>query len=152
MLAHGRWFSPASSTTTTGPHDIAEILLKVVLNTKNQSINRKLSYPFTKECFKFCHAWRLLGSYHSEITTTVYCKIVSNTDILMDKTLYKYTIINWLRGNGFIRVISHQRHLNSDLHFHILIWFFRIKKSLFYNFHKINYLPLRTCLMTLSGN
>jgi hypothetical protein len=41
LLAHGRWFSPgtlASSTTITGRHDIAEILLKVVLNTKNQSI------------------------------------------------------------------------------------------------------------------
>jgi hypothetical protein len=33
LLAHGRWFSlgtPASSTTNTGHHDIAEILLKVV--------------------------------------------------------------------------------------------------------------------------
>jgi hypothetical protein len=28
--------TPASSTTKTGRHDIAEILLKVVLNTKNQ--------------------------------------------------------------------------------------------------------------------
>jgi hypothetical protein len=40
LLAHGQWFSPgtpASSTTKTGRHDIAEILLKVVLNTKNQS-------------------------------------------------------------------------------------------------------------------
>jgi hypothetical protein len=41
LLAHSRWFSPstlASSTTKTGHHDIpvAEILLKVVLNTKNQ--------------------------------------------------------------------------------------------------------------------
>ena len=38
LLAHGRWFSPgtpASSTTKTGRHDIAEILLKVELNTKN---------------------------------------------------------------------------------------------------------------------
>jgi hypothetical protein len=26
LLAHGRWFSPASSTTKTGRHDIAEIL------------------------------------------------------------------------------------------------------------------------------
>ena len=34
LLAHGRWFSPASSTTKTGRHDIAEILLKVALNTK----------------------------------------------------------------------------------------------------------------------
>ena len=36
MFANGRWFSPASSTTKTGRHDIAEILLKVALNTKNQ--------------------------------------------------------------------------------------------------------------------
>jgi len=37
LLAHGRWFSPgtqASSTTKTGRHDIAEILLKVVLKHK----------------------------------------------------------------------------------------------------------------------
>jgi hypothetical protein len=46
LLTHGRWFSPgtpASSTTKTGPHDIAEILLNVPLNTKinqsNQSID-----------------------------------------------------------------------------------------------------------------
>jgi hypothetical protein len=44
LLAHGRWFSPASSTTKTGRHDIAEILLKVALSTINQSINR-LVYP-----------------------------------------------------------------------------------------------------------
>jgi hypothetical protein len=34
LLAHGRWFSPgtpASSTTTTVRHDIAETLLKVAL-------------------------------------------------------------------------------------------------------------------------
>jgi hypothetical protein len=39
LLAHGRWFSPGtptSSTTKTGRHDIAEILLKVALNTINQ--------------------------------------------------------------------------------------------------------------------
>ena len=42
LLAHGRWFSPgtpASSTTKTGRHDIAGILLKVALNTKNQNSN-----------------------------------------------------------------------------------------------------------------
>ena len=41
LLAHGRWFSPgtpASSTTKTDRHDIAEILLKVALSTKNQKI------------------------------------------------------------------------------------------------------------------
>jgi hypothetical protein len=43
FLAHGRWFSPASSTTKTGRHDIAEILLKVALDTINQSINQTIS-------------------------------------------------------------------------------------------------------------
>jgi hypothetical protein len=45
LLAHGRWFSPgtpASSTTKSGHHDIAEILLKVALNTSNQSIQQYL--------------------------------------------------------------------------------------------------------------
>ena len=39
LLAHGRWFppgTPAASTTNTGGHDIAEILLKVALSTINQ--------------------------------------------------------------------------------------------------------------------
>ena len=41
LLANGRWFSPdipVSSTTKFGHHDIAEILLKVALNTKHQKI------------------------------------------------------------------------------------------------------------------
>jgi hypothetical protein len=41
LLAHDRRFSLgtlASSTTKTGRHDIAEILLKVALNTINQVI------------------------------------------------------------------------------------------------------------------
>jgi hypothetical protein len=47
LLAPGRWFSlgtPASSTTKTGHHDIAEILLKVALNTKNQQTNQKITF------------------------------------------------------------------------------------------------------------
>jgi len=39
LLAHGRWLSlatPASSTTKTGRHDKAAILLKVALSTINQ--------------------------------------------------------------------------------------------------------------------
>jgi hypothetical protein len=38
LLAHGRWFSPgtpASSTTKTGRHDLAEILLKVAIRYIN---------------------------------------------------------------------------------------------------------------------
>jgi hypothetical protein len=46
LFAHGRWFStgtPASSTTKTGRHDIAEILLKVVLNNKNFKKNQSIT-------------------------------------------------------------------------------------------------------------
>jgi hypothetical protein len=41
LLAHGRWFSPgtpASSTTKTSRHDIAEILLKVALKHQKSKI------------------------------------------------------------------------------------------------------------------
>jgi hypothetical protein len=59
LLAHGQWFSPASSTTKTGRHDIAEILLKVALNIinqikSNQSITHKddLCTLQNKNCIK----------------------------------------------------------------------------------------------------
>jgi hypothetical protein len=47
----GRWFSPgtlASSTTKTGRYDIAEILLKVALNTKNSITFQALFYTHDK--------------------------------------------------------------------------------------------------------
>jgi hypothetical protein len=49
LLAHGRWFSPGtpdSSTTKTGRHEIAEILLKVALKHQksNQSINQSIEF------------------------------------------------------------------------------------------------------------
>ena len=43
LLAHGWWFSPgtpASSTTKTGRHDIAEILLKMALKHQNSNSNQ----------------------------------------------------------------------------------------------------------------
>ena len=43
LLAHGRWFfpgTPASSTTKTGHHEIAGILLKVALKHKKSKSNR----------------------------------------------------------------------------------------------------------------
>jgi len=46
LLAHGQWFSPASSTTKTGCHDIAEILLKVALkHQKSNQFNQKIPCP-----------------------------------------------------------------------------------------------------------
>ena len=46
VLDRGRWFSPG---TKTGGHDIAEILLNGVLNTKNQSMHPYFSGS-TDEC------------------------------------------------------------------------------------------------------
>jgi hypothetical protein len=46
LLSHGRWFSPgtpASFTTKTGRHDIAEILLKVALSTIIQIIKSNIT-------------------------------------------------------------------------------------------------------------
>ena len=68
LLAHGQWFSsgtPASSTTKTGRHDIAEILLKVALNTKNQInqsffiLNKKsiIVQKYAKKGMTFEHYW-----------------------------------------------------------------------------------------------
>ena len=50
LLAQGRWFSPgtpASPTTKTGRHDVAEILLKVALNTKIHSNSYYSCYILT---------------------------------------------------------------------------------------------------------
>ena len=60
LLAHGRWFSQASSAPKTGHHEIAEILLKVALNTKNQI---KLNQSHNNYCCQL-----ILGEYvHNEL-------------------------------------------------------------------------------------
>ena len=46
LLTHGRWFSPASSTTKTGRHDIAEILQKVRLNNNKSNQNQSINYSW----------------------------------------------------------------------------------------------------------
>ena len=52
LLAHGQWFSPgtpASSTTKTCRHDIAEILLKLVFkHQKSNQINQQHIGNFNK--------------------------------------------------------------------------------------------------------
>jgi hypothetical protein len=70
LLAHGRWFSPgipASCTTKTGRHDIAEILLKVALiKHQKKSIQNILLKYFNSNKrntiqFLFSHALILNG-------------------------------------------------------------------------------------------
>jgi len=55
LLAHGRWFSPgtpASPTTKTGRHDIAEILLKVALKHQKSNQNQSI-LCFVKKMYVF---------------------------------------------------------------------------------------------------
>jgi hypothetical protein len=57
LLSQGRWFSPdtpPSSTTKTGCHDIAEILLKVAL--KHQKINRSINQLVMSQGSNLCCA------------------------------------------------------------------------------------------------
>jgi len=68
LTAHGRWLSPgnpASSTTKTGRHDIAEILLKVALNTINQikSITPFVSSNFSRHKLKCRELYRICCKY-----------------------------------------------------------------------------------------
>jgi hypothetical protein len=63
LVAHCQWFSldtPASSITKTGCHDIAEILLKVELNTKNHKTKVKSLIRAPNFCFKCIMRRRLL--------------------------------------------------------------------------------------------
>jgi hypothetical protein len=68
LLAHGRWFSLASSTTKTGRHDIAEILLKVALKQKKNPNHINVHHTVSKStCNKYCrartHAVLVVGIY-----------------------------------------------------------------------------------------
>ena len=66
LLAHGRWFSPgnpASCTTKTGRHDIAELLLKVALKHQRW---KKIQIIIKKE------SWCSVNMHkHNEVETYV---------------------------------------------------------------------------------
>ena len=82
LLAHSQWLSPgtpASSTTKTGCHDIAEILLKVALNTINHQHIHNLSVNQSKLYFPPIHwllKWRLLTNQHSTKDFPQECQII----------------------------------------------------------------------------
>jgi hypothetical protein len=68
LLAYGQWYSmgnPVSSTTKTGCHDIAEILLKVVLK------HQKRVHPFCNlQSRARTHAVLVIGLYELLDPTT----------------------------------------------------------------------------------
>jgi hypothetical protein len=71
LLSRCLWFSPASSTIKTGHHDIivAEILLKVALNTKNQSIKGR-GICTCNNCIWFIGLWEKDWNGRREPQTT----------------------------------------------------------------------------------
>ena len=94
MSVTGRWFSPGtpvSSTNNTDRHDIAEILLKVALDTINQSINKSKSEQMAIELLFFKHTpkpehlvqWNLPNPTHQRIRGNVSdCTGRRNTQVL----------------------------------------------------------------------
>jgi type 1 glutamine amidotransferase len=70
LLACGRWFSPdtpASTTTKAGRHDIAEILLKVALNTINSIQIKSYTFDCTDQMLQngtwLCHCGTANGIF-----------------------------------------------------------------------------------------
>ena len=77
LLAHGLWFSlgtPTSSTTKTGRHDIAVILLKVALKHQKPKIKySNISYKIMYKCsFTLCI---LCSLWHAIIYPVVRCDL-----------------------------------------------------------------------------
>ena len=83
LLAQGQWFSPASSTTKTGRHDIAEILLKVALKHQ-KSINLTiLQYMYllnigsqqydVSRIWTHSRSWELRGPMMFSVKPAVCC-------------------------------------------------------------------------------
>jgi len=121
LLAHGRWFSPGtptSSTTKTDRHDIAEILLKVAL--KHQKSKYQSNHIQVMVCFFFVFCVYLFffcfGILHF---ASLFIEII---------TLVSYS------GTSLTLVIHfsdrHQRYLYIKLSALILINYAQLKKKL----------------------
>jgi hypothetical protein len=89
LLAHGWWFSlgtPASPTTKTGHHDIAEILLKMAL--KHQKSNQ--SSPLY--CNQHSFPWK--DAACSELHVYICEKMIIDASTTIPGNAYPYGIIS----------------------------------------------------------
>ena len=98
MLAHGQWFSPgtpASSTTKTGHHDIAEILLKVVLSAINQIKLILGGFVYIVLC-NWCISWVTVTLTHISAVDGVYCRgnIILQLSIKQIRAQYSTDVSN----------------------------------------------------------
>ena len=132
LLAHGRWFSlgtPASSTTKTGRHDIAETLLKVALKTKNlnqiNSLREKSSIPIFCQCgdpWKLVLCWYFISiisyflGYNSVYGTNYKSKSQSSeTHVIIQKFVVSNDLENHYLGSPKFFLDHKKYFLNSAL-------------------------------------
>ena len=91
LLAHGRWFfpgTPASSTTKTGHHDIAENGVK-----HQKSINQSIKIrSFTCSPLLICEAWEIWGD---SITGHMWMTLCQEYTQRYDK--YDYDLLQPIR-------------------------------------------------------
>ena len=88
LLAHGRWLSPgtlASSSTKTGRHDIAEILLKVALKHQQSKIISNHGNP----CFAY-----LWFSWSVTLYIFIIDQVVVFNEVQALAKLLRYTVPN----------------------------------------------------------
>jgi hypothetical protein len=85
--------TPASSTTKTGRHDIAEILLKVALSTKNQSINRS-GRDVQHYVIKFVSDLRQVGGFLRVLRFPPPIKLSAQEERLFRKKLNNIMTVN----------------------------------------------------------
>jgi hypothetical protein len=81
LLAQGQWFSPASSTTKTGRHDIAEILLKVALkHQKSNQINQQIPHLWTSyiTTFQTLQSSLIFVDCFKQVQRYIYKKLIGS--------------------------------------------------------------------------
>ena len=103
LLAHGWWFSlgtPASSTTKSSCDDIAVILLKVALNTKNQSVTWTLTCDRPQNQIFLYVSWLLIKMKIKDTSPSL-----EQFQNPIEKKCSKRTIVN-LRICVFYRFIN----------------------------------------------
>ena len=95
LLAHVWWFSPgilASSTTKTGRHVIAEIWLKVALNTINQIKSLGIKQQSINQCTnKTCK--KLTSSKYYSLYNRMYISVAYYSSQLQLQYLFIYMYI-----------------------------------------------------------
>jgi hypothetical protein len=112
LLAHGRWFSPgtpASSTTKTGRHDIAEIVLKVALkHQKSISQSNMLSRALLEWLYWSCSHRPLKKPTMCRCLETLRKKSFEDTKVVIRSPKIGKNMLFWRKI-----VIFHTKYPNN---------------------------------------